>query len=82
MIETEEAIFRAIRRYAETHPRPPHVTQAQAARMLNVSAVTVGKWVRQGRLTLNGFGQIPVEQIDAQLAANASHRSSSVSPRR
>ena len=70
MIEIEEAIFRAIRRYAETHPRPPHVTQAQAARMLNVSAVTVGKWVRQGRLKLNGFGLIPIEQIDARLAAS------------
>lgn len=68
MTELDIAL-RAVQLYAETHPRPPHVTQAQAARMLNVSAVTVGKWVRQGRLTLNGFGQIPVEQIDRMLVA-------------
>lgn len=30
----------AMRLYAETHPRPPHVTQSQAAEMLGLSAPT------------------------------------------
>lgn len=54
----------AIKRYAETHPRPPHVNQAQAARMLNISPVTVGKLVRNGTFKLNAMGLIPITQID------------------
>lgn len=60
-----EIATRAVMLYAETHPRPPHVTQKQAAEMLGLSAPTVGKLVRTGRLKLNGAGLIPISQIDA-----------------
>lgn len=59
----------AIMRYAETHPRPPHVTQVQAAAMLGVSAQTVCKLVRHGTFRLNALGMIPIGQIDAALLA-------------
>jgi len=55
----------AVRLYAETHPRPVHVTQTQAAEMLSLSRVTIGRMVRAGTLTLNAFGLIPVRQIDS-----------------
>jgi len=32
---------KAVQIYAETHPRPTHVTQVQAAEMLNLSRYTV-----------------------------------------
>lgn len=60
----------AVRLYAESHPRPPHVTQRQAAEMLGLSAPTVSKLVRAGKLRLNGAGLIPIAQIDALLAAD------------
>ncbi len=59
----------AVQRYAETHPRPPHVTQAQAAKMLDISAQTMCKLVRSGTFKLNKIGQIPITQIDDALAA-------------
>ena len=58
----------AVRIYAETHPRPPHVTQIQAAAMLNVSGATVSRMVKSGRLKLNKFGMIPIGEVDAALA--------------
>lgn len=54
----------AVRMYAETHPRPVHVTQTQAAEMLSLSRVTIGRLVKAGTLKLNKFGLIPVGQID------------------
>lgn len=54
----------AIKRYAETHPRPPHVTQAQAAKMLHISPQTMGKLVRKGTFKLNAMKMIPITQID------------------
>jgi hypothetical protein len=54
----------AVRLYAESHPRPPHVTQAQAAQMLGLSAQTVNKMVHFGTLKLNACGRIPIEQVD------------------
>lgn len=59
----------AVQRYAEMHPRPPHVTQAQAARMLDMSAQTMCKMVRNGIFKLNKFGMIPITQIDDALVA-------------
>lgn len=63
-----EVASKAVRMYAETHPRPPHVTQRQAAEMLHLSAPTVGKLVKSGRLRLNGTGLIPIAQVDALIA--------------
>jgi len=54
----------AVKRYAETHPRPPHVNQKQAAQMLNLSQATVGKLVHNGTFKLNAMGLIPITQID------------------
>lgn len=61
----------AVRLYAETHPRPPHVTQGQAAEMLGISRWTVAKMVESGQLRLNGCGRIPIGQIDKLLAPSA-----------
>lgn len=55
----------AVQLYAETHPRPPHVTQKQAAAMMRVSTATVSRMVKSGHLTLNSFALIPIEQIDS-----------------
>jgi hypothetical protein len=60
---------RAVKLYAEQHPRPSQVTQAQAADMLCLSPQTVNKLVRTGALTLNGCGRIPIHQVDSLLAA-------------
>ncbi|AOF81540.1 hypothetical protein BSY238_100 [Methyloversatilis sp. RAC08] len=60
--------FRAVRLYAETHPRPSSVTQKQAGEMLRLSHVTVSRMVASGRIKLNGIGQIPIIEIDRLLA--------------
>lgn len=70
MNDTLHVAVQAVRLYAESHPRPPHVTQRQAALMLGLSAPTVSKLVRAGKLRLNGAGLIPIGQIDALLAAD------------
>ncbi len=69
MSELQQVAVAAIRAYAETHPRPPHVTQAQAAAMLRVSRATVSRMVRAGTLKLNKVGMIPISQIDQVLEA-------------
>ncbi len=56
---------RAVRLYAETHPRPTQVTQTQAAEMLGVHPKTVRNYLVSGKLKLNGCGQIPIEAVDA-----------------
>lgn len=56
---------RAVQLYAETHPRPTQVTQAQAATMLGVHPKTVRNYVIAGKLKLNACGQIPIESVDA-----------------
>ena len=58
----------AVRRFAETHPRPPHVSQAEAAIMLGISKGTLSKLVRVGTFKLNKIGKIPIQQIDESLA--------------
>jgi Mn-dependent DtxR family transcriptional regulator len=62
-----ELLERAIQRYAERHPRPPHVNQKQAADMLGVSTRTIHNMIKAGTLKLNRCGLIPIEQIDAVL---------------
>lgn len=59
----------AVRRYAETHPRPTQVTQKQAAEMLGLSCPTVNKMVGRGDIRLNKCGLIPIEEIDRIRAA-------------
>lgn len=55
--------------YAESHPRPLQVNQAQAAQMLNKSHVTVRKMIRAGLIRLNACGDIPISEIGRILAA-------------
>ncbi|AIY40146.1 hypothetical protein LT85_0988 [Collimonas arenae] len=62
-----ECAARGAQIYAERHPRPSQVTQVQAAQMLGISAQTVGRMVREGRLSLNGLGMIPISEIDRKL---------------
>jgi hypothetical protein len=66
---TEEQIARvaarAVRLYAETHPRPTQVTQMQAAEILGVAPRTVRRYIRAGKLKLNGGGYLPIEAVDA-----------------
>ncbi|SFA84857.1 hypothetical protein SAMN04515620_10533 [Collimonas sp. OK607] len=68
---TEDILIECARRgaqiYAEQHPRPSQVTQVQAAQMLGLSAQTICKMVRAGRLSLNGLGMIPISEIDGAL---------------
>ena len=59
----------AVRMYAETHPRPPHVTQKEAAEMLRMSEPTIRKLIQSGALKLNRAGRIPIAMID-ELAAS------------
>lgn len=63
--EVIEIAQTAVRLYAETHPRPPHVNLTQAAKMLNLSTPTVSKMVRDGRMKMNKLGLIPISKIDA-----------------
>ena len=55
---------RAVKLFAETHPRPTHVTMTQAGEMLGLSRQTVSRLVHTGKIKLNGCGLIPIEQID------------------
>jgi predicted DNA-binding protein (UPF0251 family) len=60
----ELAAIKAVQLYAETHPRPPHVTQKDAAEMLGLSAPTVKKLINSGKIKLNDAGLIPITEID------------------
>lgn len=59
-----EVAARAVQLYAETHPRPPQVTQKMAAEMLGLSAPTVKKLINNGSIKLNKAGLIPITEID------------------
>lgn len=59
----------AVRLYAESHPRPPHVTKTQAAEMLGLSRPTIAAMVKAGTLRLNGCGLIPISEIDRVLSS-------------
>lgn len=70
MTETTHALdiaVKAVRLYAETHPRPIHVTMKQAGQMLGVTRQTVAKYVRAGLLRLDGTGMIPTLEVDKLL---------------
>lgn len=67
MSEELKIALQAVRLYAESHPRPAHVTMVQAAEMLGLSRHTVSKMVHTGKLRLNGCGLIPIAQVDALL---------------
>lgn len=68
MTDVLEIAAKAVQMYHEMHPRPPHVTQKQAAEMLCVSAPTVGRLVKSGLLKRNEAGMIPIHQVDALIA--------------
>lgn len=55
---------KAVRMYAESHPRPTQVNQSQAADMLNMSRPTVRALLNHGSLKLNDCGMIPIEMVD------------------
>ena len=59
----------AIRRFAESHPRPPHVTKGQAAEMLNISRPTLNRLIAAGAVRPNKCGMIPISEIDRALAS-------------
>lgn len=46
MNEELATAIKAVEIYAARHPRPPHVTQKQAAEMLNVSRPTLSRMVK------------------------------------
>lgn len=59
----------AVRRYAESHPRPLQVNKCQAAQMLNLSRPTLDKIIKAGSIKLNRCGLIPISEVDRVLAA-------------
>lgn len=60
--------LKAVELYAASHPRPAHVSQRQAAAMVGKSEPTIRKMVKSGKLKLNSFGMIPIEQIDKAIS--------------
>jgi len=68
MSDLLEIAAKAVQLYAETHPRPLHITQKQAAGMLGLSEKTVSAMVKGGRLKLNDCGMIPISEIDRVLS--------------
>jgi DNA-binding transcriptional regulator LsrR (DeoR family) len=63
--QTLRIAARAVQLYAETHPRPTQVTQAQVAEILGVSTRTVRNYIVAGKLRLNRCGRVPIEAVDA-----------------
>lgn len=68
--ELLEVAQTAVRLYAETHPRPSHVNQCQAAEMVNLSRVTINRMVRKGTIKLNRCGLIPITEIDSLISSH------------
>jgi len=66
-----EVAFQAVRLYAETHPRPLHVTLGQAAEMLGTPMDSLMKMMSSQKLRLNDCGLIPIGDIDRVLASRA-----------
>lgn len=64
-----EIAFQAVRLYAETHPRPLHVTLGQAAEMLGIPMDSLMKMMSGKKLRLNECGLIPIGDIDLVLAS-------------
>ena len=55
----------AVRLYAESHPRPTHVTYGQAAEMLGCSEMTISRLVKAGTVRPNKLRRLPIEQVHA-----------------
>lgn len=68
-----QVALKAVQIHSEIHPRPPQVTQQQAADMLGMSRHTVAKMVKAGIIKLNKCGLITVTDVDALLASNYAH---------
>ena len=66
--------LKAVQTYAEMHPRPLHVTQKQAAEMLNISQNTLRKIVSRGDIKLNKMGMISITEIDNALLSRAAQK--------
>lgn len=69
MTDSLQIAHAAVRLYAESHPRPPHVTQSQAALMMDVSRPTIARMIKARVLRLNDCGMIPISEIDRALSA-------------
>jgi excisionase family DNA binding protein len=63
-----DVAIKAVELYANSHPRPPHVNQVQAAQMLGLSVPTVRKLIKAGTLRLNKCGLIPIAEIDKAIS--------------
>jgi predicted DNA-binding protein (UPF0251 family) len=68
MTDTLAIAEAAIRRYAESRPRPIQVTKGQAAEMLGISRPTLNKIIAAGYIKLNKCSMIPISEIDRALA--------------
>ena len=68
---TTTEITQAVLLALSMRPRPTQVNQTQAAEMLGLSRITVGKLLRSGVLRLNACGLIPIEQVDAARSVRA-----------
>lgn len=64
-----DVAFQAVRLYAETHPRPMHVTLGQAAEMLGIPMDSLMKMMSGKKLRFNDCGLIPIGDIDQVLAS-------------
>lgn len=72
MTDPIQIAVKAIQLYAETHPRPTQVNIGQDAQMLDLSRDTVRKLIRNGVMSMNQCGLIPIEQVDlARSSRNA-----------
>jgi excisionase family DNA binding protein len=69
MMTDLQVAIKAVQTYAESHPRPLHVTQKQAAEMLRLSVPTVRKMIACGALKLNKCGLIPINEVDRAMEA-------------
>lgn len=67
MTDLDVVALRAVRLYAESHPRPLHVTQKQACEMLELSYPTMRKLIQSGEIKLNKCGLIPISEVDKAL---------------
>lgn len=69
--EALDIAVKAVRIYAESHPRPSQVTQAQAAEMLGISRPTFAKLIRAGKVSLNSCGLVAIGDVDRLLLERA-----------
>lgn len=65
----EKAVMKAMSQLNKNNEalKPTHVTQTQAAKILQLNRSTVYKLVKSGQLTLNACGKIPMTQLELAL---------------